>query len=181
MSILSNHPHSNPWLRRLVGWLALAGIIGILFGAVGLLILGLTYGLLLMLLMIPFLLGMIMPLVILTALHPDIAIHDEGVLVKPLIWKSHLVTWNQLTALAEHALMKPPPPERQRKLTRQKLADGYMVVVEKGALGWPFRVVGFAAGHGTSPVFAISNKAQQEYDTLYRTLKQHIPEKKAPA
>ncbi len=181
MSIFSNHPHPHPLLRRVVGWIALAGIIGIVFGAIGLLIIGLIYGLPLMVLMIPFLLGMMIPLIILTAIHPEITVQDEGVHIKPLIWKSRLVAWEQLTALADHSLMKPPPPSRQQKLTGRPVVKGQMILVEKGALGWPFRVVGFAAGHGTTPVFAISSKTHRDYDQLYQALKRRIPQQKEPA
>ncbi|MCQ3930978.1 MAG: hypothetical protein DPW16_11010 [Chloroflexi bacterium] len=181
MSILSNHPHPHPVLRRMVGWLALAGMIGILFGAVGLLIAGLTYGLSLMILMIPFLLGMIFPLIILTALHPQITLQEEGVQIKPLVWKTRLVSWEQLTGLTDHSLMKPPPPARQQNLTKRPVTKGQMILVEKGALGWPFRIVGFAAGHGTTPVFAISSKTHRDYDQLLQTLKRRIPQKKEQA
>ncbi|MBI5928242.1 MAG: hypothetical protein HY862_02970 [Chloroflexi bacterium] len=179
MSILSNHPHPQPLLRRLVGWLALVGIVGILFGAGGLLIVGLADGLLLMILMIPFLMGMIFPLIILTAAHPEITLQDEGVYVKPLIWKSRLVAWENLVALVDHSLMKPPPPSRQPRFNKKPAAKGQMIIVQKGALGWPFRVVGFAAGHGTTPVFAISNKSHQDYEKLYQTLKRRIQKEQA--
>lgn len=165
----------------MVGWLTLALIIAILSGALGLLIVGLMYGLPLMLLMIPFLMGMVFPLIVFTAIHPEITLQDEGVHIKPLVWKSRLVAWEQLTALTDHALMKPPPPARQQKLTRRPVTKGHMILVQKGALGWPFRVVGFAAGHGTTPVFAISSKTHRDYDQLYQTLKRRLPQQKDSA
>jgi hypothetical protein len=162
----------------MVGGLALLGMIGIIFGAGGLLIIGLFYGLPCLILMIPFLLGMIFPLVVLTALHPGITANEEGLRLKPLIWKASELRWENLVALTDHSLIPAPPPDRQLRLRKKPAQVGYMIIVQRGALGWPYRLVGVAAGHGLNPIFAISNKTHTNYEALAAALQDRLPYQK---
>lgn len=179
MSILSRHP--TPRLRQIVGGLALLGMVGIIFGAGGLLIIGLFYGLPCLILMIPFLLGMIFPLVVLTALHPEITVREEGLQLKPLIWKASEVGWENLVALTDHSLLPAPPPDRQFRLIKKRPAVGSMIIAKQGTLAWPYRLVGCAAGHGLNPIFAISNKTHTNYEALAAALQERLPYQKDKA
>jgi len=72
---LSDHAHPRPVLRRITGWLVAAGLVGIGFGIVGLLALGIGYGLPLMPLAAFFLATLAVPLLLLSVLHPHITVY----------------------------------------------------------------------------------------------------------
>ncbi len=167
---ISSHPHPNPSVRRLVGWLAAVGLLGVVFGTIGLLLIGFGYGLPLTIVMIPFLWGLSAPLLLLTSLHPVIIVEEEGLRLKPLVFPASFVQWDAIVELKEHSLLKPPPTTKRGR--RKKAAKGHMIVATR--LPIHYRVVGLFAGVGFRPVFAISDHTHQDYLQLYREIKKSI-------
>jgi hypothetical protein len=172
---ISSHPRLNPGRQRFAGCMARLGLLGAGLGVVGLLAVGIGYGLPLLILMIPFLIGLSVPLLTLTSLHPAITIEDGGLRLTPLVWKSSFVGWQDVERLTTHTLLKPAPPERyQRRRKGAAVHSGHMLVARRGALPWHYCVVGVMAGFGWRPVFAVSNQTHTEYEKLHRELRQRL-------
>lgn len=168
---ISNHPHPNAKTQRLIGWLAGLGLMGTVLGSIGLLILGFGYGLGLMVLMVPFLLGLSTPLFLITSLHPAITVEENGLRLKPLVFPASFVRWEAIQQITKHTLLKPPPPSKLHRLTPH---EGDMLLVLPNTLPWHYRMVGWMAGHGFTPVFAISNRTHVDYERLRDTVKKHL-------
>ncbi len=171
MTTISNHPHPKARTQRIVGLFAGLGLLGALLGSLGLLFIGLAYGLILMLIMIPFLLALSMPLLLLTSLHPAVRVEEKGLHLKPLVFRTSFLEWDAIVGMVEHSLVKPPPPS---KIRRRDPHQGEMFLVQPGHLPWHYRMVGVIAGHGFQPVFAISNRTHVDHERLRDTIHQHL-------
>lgn len=167
---ISNHYHPRPTLHRWIGRLAVAGIFAAIFGSLGLLVAAFALGTALMILMIPFLIGLAVPLFLLTSLYPGVAIEEEGLRVIPNGLPSSFVQWEDIIKMTENTLLKPPPPSKMRRPAH----EGDMILVKVGKLPFPYRIVSLIAGYGGTPVFAISNQSHQDYKDLRRELKHYI-------
>lgn len=169
--MISSHPHLNPTRQRLLGVLLRVAFVAIAFAVVGLLVLGIGYGMFLMIVMIPFLLALSSSLLLLACLHPSIEVHERGLTIKPLVFKKQQVAWEAIEEMVDHSLMKPIPPKRQNKA---KTPQGQMLLLGRGALPLPYRIVGLLAGHGYRPVIAIASWTHTDYDTLRRTIQKAL-------
>ncbi|NDJ85479.1 MAG: hypothetical protein GYB66_06305 [Chloroflexi bacterium] len=167
---ISNHPHPRQRLQRLIGCFTVSGMLLTVLGVAGLLVLGIGYGLFLMVLMVPFLLGLALPLFLLTSLHPSIAVEEGGLRLRPLVFAETYVAWDKIEAMTPHTLVKPPPPSKLRR----KAQTGVMFVARPGALPAHYRVVGMLSGHGFKPVFAISDRTHQDYEHLKQQIERYI-------
>lgn len=173
--MISNHPRQNPAIRRLTGWFVRL-VIGLsALAGVGILLVAVLYTLPLVALMVVFLAGLNVPLLLLTSLHPDVELHEDGLRLMPLVWPSQFVRWDELAHTTPHSLLKPPPPERS--IIKEKPQEGLMVVAQRGSLAWHWRLVGLMAGHGWSPVFGIASHTHTDYPALRRHLKKNLPHK----
>lgn len=164
---LSDHPHPRPFLRRLTALLLALGIAGAVAGVVGLVALGVGYGLPLLPLGAIFLAALIVPLVQLTALHPRVTVYEGGLWVKPLLWRGCWVAWDAIDRLETHTLIR-----RGTTKAGQREFKGELVVVRRG-LSWPFASVGFMAGLGwRTRAFGIAAHSHVDYARLRRAIKQ---------
>lgn len=168
---ISSHPHPNPIRQRLLGVVVRFALVGVVFATLGLLILGFGFGLPLMVVMVPFLLGLSSPLLLLACLHPAIEVQAEGLSIQPLVFKPHQIAWGAIETMVEHSLIKPVPPKRQKFIRPQQ---GQMLLLERGSLPLQYRIIGLLAGHGFRPVIAISNRTHTDYETLRRTIQKAI-------
>lgn len=168
--MISSHPHPKPRYRHLVGWLAGAGLMGVVVGTVGLLVVGIGYGLPLMVLMVPFLWGTGAPLLLLTSLHPVITVEEDGLCLKPLFFPASFVSWETIIEMTDHRLLK--PLDNTRRGRQRKPVKGQMLLVER--LPFHYRVVGAFAGYGFRPVFAISDRTHTDYEKLRREIKKNL-------
>ena len=173
---ISNYSHPRPKLQIWIGRLAVAGIAGAIIGSIGLFVTALSYSAGLLIVMIPFLLGLTMPLFLLIALYPGIEIYEDGLEIMPNGLPSLRLEWQDMLEITEHTLLKPPPPSKFRK----KKHEGDMILVKVGKLPFYYRIVSFIAGQDGVPVFAISNESHEHYKELKRFLKQQISGKASP-
>ena len=165
----SAHPHPKPRLDRLTQYSATALLI----------IMALTVPLqiLLALLGIPaflFLLtaiftALLTPFVLLlTTATPAVEVSDEGVTIMPVIWRRRFVPWSGVTAVKEYPLLPGAEAESGRKLmtgrNRYAAAQGLMLAIP--ALPAQYRITGFLAGEGFTPVIAVTNRTHVRYDVL---------------
>lgn len=131
----------------------------------------------LVLVMIPFLLGLATPLVLLIALYPRIEVREDGLVLHPNGLPPTYVPWEHVQRLTEHTLLKPPPPSKLKRTPHQ----GDMVLLQPGVVPFYYRIVSLIAGYGGTPVFAISNRTHVDYEDLKRLLKKQIPRRPKPA
>lgn len=169
MTPISTHPRLNPLRTRLISWFAALLLGTSALAVLVLLIVSILNVLPLLLITALFMFVLVSPVLLLTSLHPAIDVHEEGLQVTPLVWKSHFVPWQDLSHLTRHRLLGPPPTERSGK----KEVEGLMIVGRQGK--WHFRVVGIFAGQSGKPVFAISDRTHQDFNTLRYNLKKSLP------
>lgn len=174
MTTISNHPHPNASTQRVVGCFAGLGIIFSGVGSLGLLIAGIAFGLPLLVIMIPFLIGLSLPLFQLTSLHPTITVEENGLRLNPLVFPSSFVAWDDLAEIREHTLIKPPAPSKIQKYTKREPHQGEMILAKIGKLPFHYRIVGLMSGQGFKPTFAISNRTHIEYKILRSEIKKHL-------
>lgn len=169
--MISNHLHPNIFFHRWIGRLAALGLGASLFASIGLFMVGVVYAAPFMVLMIPFLWGLSVPLFLLTSLYPGVVLHEDGVELLPYAFKTNQLAWDDLIAITEHTLLRPPPPSKLRRKTH----TGAMILVKPDKLPAPYKVVGFIAGMGWNPVFAISDRTHTDYDALLAIFEERLP------
>lgn len=174
MSIISQHPHLGRTRRRIAHWFVWVVLLLSVVACVGLVVGGLWFGFPLMIIMAFLVVGLDVPLVMLTSLHPDIDVHEQGLMVTPLMGKARLVSWEDLRYISPHSLLKPHPPERATS-SRTVQQEGLLVVAKPGALAWHFRLVGVFTGHGWQPTFGATNTTHTDYNQLRFQLKKVLP------
>jgi hypothetical protein len=165
---VSDHPHPRPVRRGLTAVLVVVGLAGIVFGVIGLLALSIVYGLPLLPLAAFFLAMLLPPLLLLTVLHPRVTVYENGLWIKPLLWRGCWVAWEAVERIEDHTLI-----QRGTTKERQQEHFGQLVVVDKG-LTWPFLVVGIMAGLGRVRAFGISTHAHTGYQALRRTILRQV-------
>lgn len=178
MTTISNHPHPKATTQRLVGCFAAMGLVFMLIGVMGLFLGGIVYGLPLLIIMIPFLIGLSMPLFLLTSLHPTIRIEENGLQLKPLVFPASFITWENMIERIEHTLVKPPAPSKVQQQLKRTPHKGEMILAKTTALPIHYRIVGFMAGQGFKPTFAISNRTHVDYEALQSEIQKHLPQRK---
>ncbi|MBN2306176.1 MAG: hypothetical protein JXQ72_16960 [Anaerolineae bacterium] len=169
-ALISEHPHPRPALRQLAGTLVRLGLVGIVLGAVGLLLLAVIHALPLLVLMALFLAALSIPLLQAAVMHPHITVYERGLRLKPLIGPGIWVPWETVVRVEDHTLIR-----RGAEKDRQREHFGQLIVVE-GALPRLFVVVGGLAGLGWRVrAFGISTTSHTEYDALLNTIQRHKP------
>ena len=167
-ALLSEHVHPRPRLRRLTAWLLALGLGGTVFGALGLLVLGVAYRMPFLLLATPFLVVLGGPLVQLAVMHPRIRVYERGLWLKPLLWPPSWVDWDAIVSVEKHTLIR-----RGVQKKGQREHFGQLVVVRDG-LPWPYRVVAGMAGLGWGKrAFGISTYGHTDYKTLLNAIQRH--------
>ena len=73
---------------------------------IGLLALGIGYGLPLLPLMAFFLATLAAPLLLLTVLHPQVTVYPDGLWLKPLVWRGTWVPWAAIASIEDHTLIR---------------------------------------------------------------------------
>ncbi|MDZ4671022.1 MAG: hypothetical protein SH821_09145 [Phototrophicales bacterium] len=120
-----------------------------------------------------------LPLLMSTVIAPAIKVDDDGLTVMPVIWKSHTVTWVEISAVKPYPLLPPADAEVTRKIAVGRVkyapANGIMLVIPK--LSWMYRIGGFFAGEHRQPIIAITNRAHSHYtDLVYVILDKTDPQ-----
>jgi hypothetical protein len=167
-AVVSDHPHPRPALHSFTAILVAAGLAGNAFGVIGLLALSTGYRLPLLPLAAFFLAMLFPPLLLLTVLHPRVTVYENGLWIKPLLWRGCWVTWEAAARVEDHTLI-----QRGTSKERQHEHFGQLIVVDEG-LTWPFLVVGIMAGLGRVRAFGISTHAHTGYQELRRAIMREV-------
>lgn len=164
-ALISDHPHPRPLLRRLTALALAAGIGGAVLGIAGLLMLGVGYGLPLLLLSVPFLAALLVPLLQLAVMHPQVTVYEGGLWLRPMLGRAIWLAWDDIARLADHTLIRRGQPR-----PRDREHFGQLVVVERG-LPPVFLTVGWMAGLGWRVrAFGISTHSHTDYETLRQAI-----------
>lgn len=169
------HKHPKPTIDRLSQIVSLVGAV-LLLAAIPILavlvLLGAPGGFLLAL---PLLVGLSLPLLMRTAVSPTITVTEEGLALKPLIWRERVVAWDAITSVQVFPLLPSVDEEVTRRVAVGRLnyrpAGGLMLVIP--GLPPQYRIAGFFAGVASQPIIALTNRAHAEYDTLVEAVLSH--------
>ncbi len=164
-TMISDHPQPRPALRRLTAVALAVGIGGALLGIVGLLALGLGYGLPLLVLCVPFLATLLVPLVQLAVMHPQVTVYENGLWLRPMLGPGIWLPWDSLNRLTDHTLIR-----RGQARPRDREHFGQLIVVKRGLPPY-FLAVGWLAGLGwRTRAFGISTHSHADYEALRRAI-----------
>lgn len=167
-ALLSEHVHPRPRVRRLTEKLLALGLGGAVFGAFGLLAVGVAYRMPLLLLALPFFVALSVPLVQLAVMHPHIRVYERGLWLKPLLWPPSWVDWDAIVSVEKHTLIR-----HGVQKTGQREHFGQLIVVQEG-LPWPYRAVAGMAGLGwRTYAFGISTYGHTDYKTLLNAIQHY--------
>ncbi len=174
--MISDHPHPRPALRRLTAAALAMGIGGALLGIAGLLVLGVGYGLPLLVLCVPFLAALLVPLVQLAVMHPQVTVYENGLWLRPMLGAGIWLPWDRLSCLTDHTLIRRGQPR-----PRDREHFGQLIIVERG-LPPVFLAVGWMAGLGwRTRAFGISTHSHADYEALRRAIVRGIRQRNAQA
>lgn len=167
-TLLSEHPHPRPLQRRITALLLAVGLAGSVFGIMGLIVIGFAFGLYLLPLMAVFLLILTLPLIQLAVMHPQIVVYEHGLSVTPLLWRTSWITWDAITRVENHTLIR-----RIETKSGQLERDGRLIIVASG-LPWPYQIIGGMAGHGwRTRAFGIATHAHRDYPAILNTIQHY--------
>lgn len=170
----SDHP--SPTLDRLTqyGGLALVGImLAACGGQIALGLSGAGVGLLLITGLLT--LGLIAPVMMLTAATPAVTVDADGITLRPHVWPERRIPWQAVREIKPYPLLPPRDAEMGRRALvgrrSYRPAEGKMLVIP--SLGLPYRFTGFFAGEGFTGVIALTNRTHSNYESLIRTVEQY--------
>lgn len=173
----TTHTHPSPLLNRIVHYGAALLSVVMLIIAVMMLILAVTLpngGVSIIisaitLLLIPF-------VVMLTAATPPVTVTAAGLQITPLIWKGHFIPWDAVQAMKPYPLLPQPGAETERRALvgrkRYRPAEGVMLLIP--SLPPQYRITGFLAGEGLTPVIALTSRSHSDYPTLLNQLNTYL-------
>ena len=173
--MITAHRYPRPWLRQLERAALAFGLI--LAGAAIVLEVALAF------VAGPLLCGMavftailLIPLLLRTALHPEIEVTADGLLLRPMLWRPQFVAWHHLTRIIAHPLVvNDPAMGRTLHGKNYRPREGAVIVVDPRAGLLPvYQLIGGLAGAGNSPAFAISSTTHTDYPVLLDTIRAHM-------
>ncbi len=179
MNLRSVHNHPRPFLNRVTQYGAVALLVAMALGAIGLLavvlfdqrFIMLAFGSVLLLALMP-------PVVMLTTISPPLTVDSEGLTIRPVIWKERRVAWSEVSAFKDFPLLPQPDSEIGRKLVggrkSYRAAAGKMLVIP--TLPAIYRINGFFCGEGLTPVIAFTNRSHADYDRLLKKVSIYLEE-----
>lgn len=171
------YTHPNPTLDRLTQYGATALATLMLLAALAQL--GLAFSIyppgifvltaVITMLLIPFVL-------MLTAATPAVTLAREGLAIEPLIWKKRVVSWSAVKAIKPYPLLPQADAESGRKAAqgrkRYRPAEGIMLVIP--GLPPQYRIAGWLAGEGWTPIIAVTTRTHQDYDQLVSSIRAQV-------
>lgn len=119
---------------------------------------------------------LLLPLLMATTATPPVVVGDDGLMVQPVLWKAQFVAWDAIQEVRPYPLLPPTDSETLRKgfvgRRNYQPADGKMLLIP--TLPVYYRVTGFFAGAGWTPVIALTNRSHTNYDTLIKQVTRRI-------
>src|SRR5690606_8979667 len=98
-----------------------------------------------------------------------------------VIWKARIFTWGDVQAVKDYPLLPQPDAETTRRLAsgrdNYRAAEGLMLVIP--SLPAQYRITGFLAGEGFTPVIAVTSRTHERYDVLAKKIRIYFDENRA--
>ena len=170
------HAHPKPWINRLIQYGALAVTVILTVSAplqIALTLAGAPGGLFICSAIVT--LALAAPVLMLTAYAPEVAVDSEGLTLRPVIWKSRWIPWDQIAEVRVYRLLPSPDAEISRQIVvgrrRYRPSMGILLVIP--GLPPQYRIVGFFAGVQAQPAIALTNRAHVDYERLLETTLKH--------
>ncbi|MCU0496646.1 MAG: hypothetical protein MUF87_04755 [Anaerolineae bacterium] len=109
-----------------------------------------------------------LPVILQTTATPSITITERELTIHPVIWPPQVIPWDTITALKNYPLLPPEDAEAVRRamIGKRKYAPAQGIMLMIPNLPVYYRVTGWFAGEGWTPVIAITNRSHQRYDRL---------------
>ncbi|MDX1991092.1 MAG: hypothetical protein SF029_01800 [bacterium] len=173
----STHIHPKPALNRMIQIGAMIAVVLLVIAAplqVALLLIGAPGCGFILSAFLTLLLAL--PVLMLTAVAPGVTVSDEGITLKPTVWKERFVRWEDVQAVKPFPLLPSPESETNRKAVvgrrNYRPAEGIMLVIP--GLPPQYRIAGFFAGERAQPIIALTSRAHSDYDKLVKVVESHV-------
>ncbi|MBK9125463.1 MAG: hypothetical protein IPM16_20390 [Chloroflexi bacterium] len=173
----SNHPPLSPHAYTVSQYGAAAAIAALTFSAPVQVLIALRVpgaGLFVVTAILSLLLTL--PLFLLLRATPPVTTDDAGITLKPRVGRTLTIAWGDVHEVRPYPLLPPTDSEAVRRAAvgrrRYRVAEGIML--RCAGLPWPYRVVGWFAGEGFRPVFAVTNRSHAEYDRLKKEIERRV-------
>lgn len=115
---------------------------------------------------------LMLPILLHSVLHPEVAVTEHGLTLRPLLWGKFYVAWEQIVGVIDHPLIYEDPVFRRKfagKAYRPR--EGMVIVLRHDTPIHPlFQLVGVVAGCGLQPAFAMSSTTHTDYAALIQTI-----------
>ncbi len=174
--VVSQHRSPHPRVRRIVSGLLALGLVTLVAATAAQVVLAWVTAGWLFCGTAFFTAILAIPLLMLTVLHPEIGVSQDGLHVQPMIWRAQFVPWNALTGIIAHPLVT--NDETMGRILhgkRYRRREGIVVVAgRESGLGPVYRLVGSLAGAGDMPAFALSSTTHTDYEGLGATIREHL-------
>lgn len=175
----SSHPHPKPRLDRLTQYGAMALLLVMALTVPLQILLALLGAPAFLFLLTAIFTALLAPFILmLTTATPAVTVAPEGITVQPVVWRQRFVPWSDVTAIKDYPLLPQPDAELSRKVMtgrkRYQPAEGLMLLIP--ALPVQYRITGFLAGEGFTPVIAVTNRAHSRYDVLVKKINVYYTE-----
>jgi hypothetical protein len=111
---------------------------------------------------------------LLTTATPAVTVTQEGLTIEPRLWRKQFVTWDAVREVKDYPLLPPEDSEAVRRaLTgrrRYTPAQGKMLLIP--TLPPQYRIAGWLAGEGLTPIIALTNRTHTDYERLIQQIEQ---------
>jgi hypothetical protein len=111
-----------------------------------------------------------------TARSPDIVLREDGLLLRPAVWRERLVPWADIAAVKDDPSLPPEGAEvyRRRAVGKAKYrpAAGRLLVLKR--MPPQYRLAGFFAGEGLHAVISVNTRSHPDYDRLMAAIEKRV-------
>jgi uncharacterized membrane protein len=118
-----------------------------------------------------------LPLVMYTTATPPVTVSKQGITVQPALWREQTIAWAGVQMVKPYPLLPTADAEVVRKALigrkTYRSAAGLMLIIP--ALPPIYRVTGWFAGEGFTPVIAFTNRSHTNYEHLAKQVLAHCP------
>lgn len=117
-----------------------------------------------------------LPLILLLRATPPVTTDDAGISLNPRVGRTVTIAWGDVQEVKPYPLLPPVDSEAVRRAAvgRKKYRAAEGIMLRCAGLPWPYRVVGWFAGEGFRPVFAVTNRSHAEYDRLKKDIERRV-------
>lgn len=116
------------------------------------------------------------PLLLQSVLHPEVITTRDGLILRPMLWRSQAVPWTAIRTITAHPLIyNDEVVGRHLHGKHYRPREGMIIVLRWDTAVLPlYRLVGSVAGVGNVPAFGISSTTHKGYEELLACIQSHL-------